>query len=243
MEDGHRVLQKIIWPHIAINAPEAMYFRAHPREVWLHQTEEGMRYLPEVSASGVHTLEFSTFFGAFSLSTWCGPAAIDRITLDIRLSGKALLRVWRENGFEPRVLVTEQAIESAGGSMLVSINALHGQRGILYPQFEARGTGFQLMGLRYLTPEPPKIEPRLAVIMPTFKREAYVRRNIELLSREVLGRCSGQVELFVIDNGRTLSLKSLPGASVIPNNNYGGAGGFARGVLEGSAHETENIVR
>jgi galactofuranosylgalactofuranosylrhamnosyl-N-acetylglucosaminyl-diphospho-decaprenol beta-1,5/1,6-galactofuranosyltransferase len=232
MDEAYKTLQRIIWPRISIGAPESLYFRAHPREAWYLRRSEGMHYVPEAATGGIHTLEFSTFFGAFSLSTWCGPAGIDKITLDIRFTGKALLRIWRDNGHEPRVLLLEELIDSGGGNRLVSIDGLYGEQGILYPQFEVRNSDFQLMGVRYLTPEPPQTEPRLAIIMPTFKRENYVRRNIDLLGQDVLKRYAGQIELFVIDNGRTLSLEAPSGARIIPNRNHGGAGGFARGVLE-----------
>jgi galactofuranosylgalactofuranosylrhamnosyl-N-acetylglucosaminyl-diphospho-decaprenol beta-1,5/1,6-galactofuranosyltransferase len=72
----------------------------------------------------------------------------------------------------------------------------------------------------------------LAIIMPTFKREAYVRRNIRLLNEQVIRHFDGCIQLIVIDNGQTLEAETRPGVRIIHNRNFGGAGGFARGLLE-----------
>ena len=67
--------------------------------------------------------------------------------------------------------------------------------------------------------------------MPTYKRETYVNRNMRVLSEDVMLRSKNRIKLFVVDNGQTLRKTALAGVSIIPNLNYGGAGGFARGVL------------
>ena len=77
---------------------------------------------------------------------------------------------------------------------------------------------------------------RLAIATTTFRKEAYVTRNIEAI-RSVLfggkGEPCEKFHLFVVDNGRTLDAEGLSDANVtvIPNPNVGGSGGFARGMM------------
>ncbi len=227
------LLQTAIWPQPAVDAPELMYFRAHPRGVWRLSRREGMLYVPG-SAPDVNTLEFSTFFGAFSLSTWCGSAGIDSVVFKLKARGKAILRIWRETGYVPRALLYEDEIEGQDEKDIeISLAGLKDQRGILYPQFETTTfkREFRLISLNYATDIPPRRKPKLAIIMPTYKREIYVRRNIALLSKKVISLSKNQIRLFVVDNGQTLNQDSFNGVTIIPNPNYGGTGGFARGVL------------
>lgn len=82
----------------------------------------------------------------------------------------------------------------------------------------------------------PNNKVKLAIIMPTYKREKYVMENLIKL------KISGLLEkldivLLIIDNGKTLK-DYIPDdlinekVNIIENINSGGAGGFARGLLE-----------
>lgn len=70
----------------------------------------------------------------------------------------------------------------------------------------------------------------IGITICTFKREAYIKRNIEVLKRYCLE--NKHCNIMVIDNGRTLTPQNEPCLTVIPNLNYGGSGGFTRGLIE-----------
>lgn len=77
----------------------------------------------------------------------------------------------------------------------------------------------------------------LAICTTTFKKEEYITRNIDLIRNGILqtnDRASDHVTMHVVDNGRTLNADELKGDRVYihPNPNAGGAGGFARGMIE-----------
>ena len=87
-------------------------------------------------------------------------------------------------------------------------------------------------------------EVNLAVDICTFRREAYVQRNLQLILEQVLRspwEAGKHICVFLADNGNTLSehkeIQALVEKSegrfrVFPNHNTGGAGGFTRGMLE-----------
>lgn len=78
----------------------------------------------------------------------------------------------------------------------------------------------------------------LALATTTFKKEDFILSNIELMRKEVENSPSdpiaGHFTMHVVDNGRTLDAEALTEGCVhvYPNNNVGGAGGFARGMIE-----------
>ena len=70
----------------------------------------------------------------------------------------------------------------------------------------------------------------------TFKKEAYIHRNIALIKRQILQsgeEIADHFQMHVIDNGRTLDVEALSGdgVTVHPNDNVGGSGGFAYAML------------
>lgn len=88
----------------------------------------------------------------------------------------------------------------------------------------------------------------LALSTTTFKKEAYVTHNIELVKTKILGSndpIASHFRMYVIDNGRTLNAEALSdnGVTVFPNANVGGAGGFAYGMIQAlDSDEVTNIL-
>lgn len=77
---------------------------------------------------------------------------------------------------------------------------------------------------------------RLCVATTTCKKEAFIKKNISLLKEELLAESELKENIYVhvVDNGRTLTNQDIYGNHIYlhPNNNTGGAGGFARGMIE-----------
>lgn len=91
---------------------------------------------------------------------------------------------------------------------------------------------------------------KLAVCTTTFKKEQYILANIAKVRNSILygthedyvrdaqepwyDEISDNFILNVVDNGRTLDVAAVEGngVHVFPNPNVGGAGGFARGMME-----------
>lgn len=98
--------------------------------------------------------------------------------------------------------------------------------------------GSVFYGGRYLTDTEPDKKVRAALNICTFKREDYVIRNVQNICENLLeneeSSIKDSLEVFVVDNGQTLEGR-LPEQEHVfwfPNRNYGGSGGFTRGLLE-----------
>lgn len=226
------VLQTVIWPSAStLDAPEALYMRAEPRGVWTLASGGGIKAGP-TPVGHAFSLSLHTFFGAFSLSTWCHEAELDSVVLEIECRGRATLEIYEDNGFDGRILVMQRRIVGDGKKQYIERRGLKGKRGILFPVFVLTAADrMDVMSVRYLTREPPRNPSKVAIVMPTYKRERDVTQNIARIATGVLDD-HPECKLFVIDNGESLKMPKRPGVEVVPNPNYGGAGGFARGLLE-----------
>ena len=79
-------------------------------------------------------------------------------------------------------------------------------------------------------------EVNIAISTTTFKKEEYIQKNVEMVRNELLSDPYMGKHWFmhVVDNGRTLDKAEIEGGHIYyhPNKNVGGAGGFARGMIE-----------
>ena len=77
----------------------------------------------------------------------------------------------------------------------------------------------------------------LVLATTTFKKEDFIVPNIALVRKDIMygePEMAEHFRMLVVDNGRTLDKNELDGngITVFPNPNAGGAGGFARGMIE-----------
>lgn len=88
---------------------------------------------------------------------------------------------------------------------------------------------------------------KLLLSTTTFKKEHYITENIRNVREALLGGpdpASDRFQMLVVDNGRTLDAEALSGdgVTVIGNDNVGGAGGFARGMIEALEREATHVL-
>jgi len=88
-------------------------------------------------------------------------------------------------------------------------------------------------------------EIRIACCICTFRREAFVKRNVEMMIRELMDNPKsalyGRMEIYIADNGRTLPADFFhyhPCVHILPNPNYGGSAGFTRNMIEAVLYRT-----
>lgn len=101
---------------------------------------------------------------------------------------------------------------------------------------EAANSAFK-GGYYYTDQEDCFPDPHFAVDICTFKREKFVKRNMDLLRTQVFAEGSvlkNAFEVFISDNGQSLILDGDYDGKVhvFPNKNAGGAGGFGRAMVE-----------
>ncbi|MFM9226765.1 MAG: glycosyltransferase, partial [Actinomycetota bacterium] len=105
-----------------------------------------------------------------------------------------------------------------------------------YVAVTALADGVVVHGGEWVTRTAPVREVRLGVAITTFNRQQYVLATIaSLVALEANDPAvCGRLRVVVVDNARNLEPEIPAGAPVrlVPNPNLGGAGGFARGLIE-----------
>ena len=178
-------------------------------------------------------LSLHTYFNSFSCSQYLLWTQISSANAELELSGRFTVSVWAERAGQ-NVCLTEW---EAKGPAKVPFSFSSEKGDCRYwIRLTALEKGCQFSGGRYTT-DCHANACRIAVVICTYHREAYVRRNLDQISRELLVSSNPavqEIEIFLIDNGQTLSgqIQETDVIHLIPNKNLGGSGGFTRGIIE-----------
>ncbi|WP_370231517.1 glycosyltransferase family 2 protein [Cognatishimia sp.] len=175
-------------------------------------------------------LSFATWFNLFSLEKWQQTAAGD-FYLQFLGAGRFELRLLgiargqsQETLFQEAITV-DQCLTLA----LTDLISVPDFTGVLAVSLRNLGGEGTLSDIIWATDRAPKNTIDAMVVIPTYHRETQVCRLVAKLadwSRDI----PHKLRICVIDNGKTLDPHRLQ-AEVIPSQNFGGSGGFARGLL------------
>lgn len=190
---------------------------------------------------GAGVCDFTTYFNALSVQKLSKYTTATDFTLHIEIKGAAAT-VSQTKAYplsSKSEVVESSSVSVPAGDTWTSVDIpLDVDKNLVLAGFQiaTRGpihlrNGYYMLSL---STEPRTID--LAVATTTFKKEAYITRNIELVKNEILGSDEDIAKHFtmhVVDNGRTLDATALSDehVHVYPNDNVGGAGGFARGMI------------
>lgn len=186
--------------------------------------------------------EWSTdaYLNAFSVGKWCTYCDISKIWLHLNLRGSFIVRViyaYADNGKFCRKQIAGGRVGTSEDS-IVKYDIPMLTRGVVYFSLKALSDGAVCNGAFYEGETDVKESITIALNICTYKREEYLMRNLELLRRSFLENKDsvlyGHLQVFITDNGSTLPIETLQDDNVhiCHNPNVGGAGGFARGLIE-----------
>ncbi|MBK0329315.1 glycosyltransferase [Rhodobacteraceae bacterium F11138] len=223
-------LQNMTFPEPEICTELELYFRPHGAfsyslsrsEIWLDQGS---------------ILHLDTYFNLFNIGKWVAGCTLDGLFAEIEGQGRIELRVLQAiPGRSWEILFCEPVTLVTGTPHVADLSHYtdHSDQGVIFIEIRALDeNGASFTGGRFATGTVPSTLPRLAVSITTFKREEEVRKTVERLEDFLGGFPFGdQVRVQVVDNGQSAEIAATDRVMPIDNPNYGGAGGFARGLLE-----------
>ena len=189
-----------------------------------------------LSDSGLHLsmgdrVSFDTAFGVFAVGRWKRLSTVADVVATFDVSGPCRIDlVAHTNGVDTVIDSTDtettvccpQLSTTSCESMYVSVTAL--------------ADGVVVRGGQWQTSTMPPRDVHLGVAITTFNRQEYVLATIDKLVdiEASISSVKGHMQVIVVDNARNLEPNIPAGAPVrvLPNPNIGGAGGFARGLIE-----------
>ncbi|MBP0495308.1 glycosyltransferase [Pararoseomonas indoligenes] len=190
------------------------------------------------------TASFDTYFGAFFEHQWRAWTGLRGLSLELRASGRLLLRVLRRTPEGEDVLL--EALETEADPALpitldlpADLPNAHAA-GRVFFEVTARGGEVLLRSAAWRAPEAEPAPVGLVPVFCTFNREAALADLLASITGD-LETASLLPRLVIVNQGRPgllshPAIAALPAAFrerllVIEQGNFGGAGGFTRGLL------------
>ncbi len=214
-------LQRLPLPNFEICSELELYARCRGAAEYAYNKSE-----LRIQAGG--RVSFATFYGGFSIGKWRKLAGISRLRLRLDLLGAGQVEVWNWRAGHPsRLLVVAET--ASPGPVAIEVPVDEAVDGIIAPEFVAwEPTTFR--GGAWLTSDAPRRAVKLGIVLTSFQREAAAKATVRRLTSGLLSDPGVDASIVVIDNGRSLTPNDVAGATLIPNPNLGGSGGFARGL-------------
>ncbi len=192
---------------------------------------------------GAGTVDFTTYFNALSVLKLLKYTRATAFHLHIEVKSRAAVTVTQTRA--ERLSMTPQLVDSVA-STVPGDGAWHEVVLDIAVDPTTVIAGFQIAtqaktairnGYYEVEFDGEARDVELAIATTTFRKERFIERNIELVKTELLGSdydIANHLTMHVIDNGSTLPAAELSDehVTVTPNENVGGAGGFARGMIE-----------
>lgn len=254
-------IQKILFPEVGRCTEKELYFRTEVENSV--DTDVNLRLNVQNKERSVFNngekkitfmengiVAFDTYFNGFSFEKWKKYTVLRDVSLKLKLSGKFKV-----------TLITKEKIKDDNIRKVVCETIVENdyEQEYEFPYTFADGKGmytFELTALRdnslflggaycsSIAPEKVR-EVKIGVGICTFKREAFIEKNLRILNESILRNeespLYGHLEVFVADNGKSLDIGALTTDKIHinPNRNLGGAGGFTRDLIEIMTHNDE----
>lgn len=191
-------------------------------------------------------VRFDTYFNLFSIGKWRRYCDLSDLHLALWGQGEVVVTIGQHLPDSAPQTLSDTTLTLSGDSAATRIDLCHIARahegpGVLWFGLTATGGSARVVQAAWQTRQPPVRVPDLTLSITTFRREAAVARSVaRFRDFAATSDLAPHLHLVVVDNGQSADVTSDDHVTVFPNANLGGAGGFARGLIEarrrGSSH-------
>lgn len=173
------------------------------------------------------TADFATYFNSFSVKKWKRYTTIRDVTLELEVMGDFLVTIVQifSGG-----RVREETFATEDGKFSHTFGTDNLSCDILGFSVRCVSDAGKIIRGGWRGEFDDWQEKRIGISITTFKRETYVKKTISVL-RDIQKE-NDWLDILVVDNGRTLEPKDEKNFRIVHNRNFGGSGGFTRGMIE-----------
>jgi GT2 family glycosyltransferase len=225
-------IQNIIFPNLDICTVENLFLRQNSKVILNYEQNYA-----ELKKGGI--ISFDTYFNSFSVQKWKDYTNVKNISINLNLRGTFKVKLLNIDYFSQSTKLVNQKIVTAEALDELCVFEeipIHPYTGLLYVEIEALENNCLFTGGCFSTKitTSQTSDVKIAVAICTYKREPYVQKNMQLIKKYLFNKSAlgDKIEIFIIDNGRTLKEVEHPQIHVISNKNAGGSGGYTRGIIE-----------
>lgn len=199
----------------------------------VYDKEEKIGYIAKYS-----NVEFTTYFNSFSQTKWKKYTDMKSVSLHLNIIGKFRIKLvgysFMEGCIQQFVLGDAKFDNKEDREVVIPFEK--SEHTILGFEISTFSDCAILAGGYYIDIPNELNEVRLALATTTFCQENYIIPNINKIKEQIIQSdddIAKKFQVFVIDNGRTLSkdLFDSEQIEIVPNENAGGSGGFCRGMM------------
>jgi galactofuranosylgalactofuranosylrhamnosyl-N-acetylglucosaminyl-diphospho-decaprenol beta-1,5/1,6-galactofuranosyltransferase len=194
--------------------------------------------LPLYSRAEGDALRLDTFANSFYLSYWRELAGLRSLSLSAEVSGTGTLRLRHRLADGGETVLHSAAFDAPERrTLIVDIDpAIDGVLGI-----EVEGPATLHSG-QWVTRDAPRAAVRLAIVICSFGEPATVRDNLRRLA-EPIERLDSVTQVIVVHQGDG-DLEGLRSRKLqlIEQPNFGGSGGFTRGMIEALETDATHVL-
>lgn len=192
-----------------------------------------------VSAGKNNSFDLGTYFNLFSIKSWIKYTSITLLKISLLLTGKYTVEIYGISKDKKNSLEVFQSEDNCFKSISKEVlqKWLKDGNELLGIKIISHSKEIRFYGGYYSAEFASSKNVSVGITICTFKREEYVKRNLIVLKK--LCNDIPQFNVTIVDNGKSLNIPAEKNIKIIPNPNYGGSGGFTRGLIE-QIQQTEN---
>nr|VFJ60514.1 MAG: Glycosyltransferase like family 2 [Candidatus Kentron sp. DK] len=226
LEKSEFIAQKLLAPDPYINSEGALFYHCAGNSGY-----DSVRRHYYVEKGG--KLVFDSYFNCFPLHLY---DLTDEHSLEVRIKakGKSIFSAGQAHWQKSGDMLIETHIDFSNEDEQLSVPIpLMEESGVIFLEFTAREP-LEIYDVEFVIIGPRRREVSVCAVITTYKRDREVQNTAKRLEA-YFSRNADIAPLFrliVVDNGGETDTVPFSAARVIKNPNYGGAGGFMRGLLE-----------
>ena len=218
------VAQRLITPDPIINCEPDLFY--HREGLAGYDETAGFFY-----AFRGAEIRFDSYFNALPAYAFDIQAA-NRLEVHIQAQGKCIFELILARADKSWRHIFHTILDADGTIKIVEVPQI-ALEGLIYVRLVAIDD-LTINSIDYVVAGPVRNKVKMTGVITTFKRNDAVQRTSDRLEDYFTANkdLRDDFDLLVIDNGGETNSIGFAKGRVIKNNNYGGAGGFTRGLLE-----------
>lgn len=195
-----------------------------------------------VNLSKNQILNLQTYFNLFSSYKWRKYTCISEVFVQVEMQGDVQIQLLLLNKKGKKIeksILAEKTCQSREKTMFTTEVLELPEEGMLGLSITALSDDVKIYGGAFCTPlEKVPREVNIGIAICTYKREAFVKRNIDTLKKDIICNRNSllydHLDVCIADNAGTLIKEDLESSRVrvLNNPNLGGVGGFTRDIVE-----------
>ncbi|WP_444498834.1 hypothetical protein [Veillonella seminalis] len=197
------------------------------------------QYDKEIKVAQNSVLDFFTYFNSFSVKKWKNYTTIKNICLNINVLGDFVLSVIGAT-LEKEVAILTKNLKSGSNQVVLNVASLDFD--IIGFSLKCTSVEGRFLSAHYEGDFESWSDETVRIVICTFKREEYILKNLNYLN-DIIEQ-NDWLNVTVVDNGNSLVLPDELKAKVklVSNRNYGGSGGFTRGMIDTIESTSDSYV-